>query len=105
MLGNHPHLYSVKLKAVSADHCNIINENEKGWHISERGKEKQSLNGRIVFMKSHEQMNTHEHSDLIPVHDGMEPWPDKKTTYKPTKYANHHPILLGTHPSAALSET
>ena len=61
----------IKLKAVSADHCNITYENEKGWHISERGKEKQSSNGTFVFMKSHKQMNAHEPSDLIPLHDGM----------------------------------
>ena len=61
----------IKLKAVSADHCNITYEKEKGWHISERGKEKQSSNGTFVFMKSHKQMNSHEPSDLIPLHDGM----------------------------------
>lgn len=61
----------IKLKAVSADHCNIQYEKEKGWFISERGKDKLSSNGTFVFMKSHKQMSDHEPSDLIPLHDGM----------------------------------
>ena len=61
----------IKLKAVSADHCNISYDKDKGWSISERGKEKQSSNGTFVFMKSQKQMNDHEPSDLIPLHDGM----------------------------------
>ena len=61
----------IKLKAVSADHCNISYDKEKGWSISERGKDKQSSNGTFVFMKSQKQMNDHEPSDLIPLHDGM----------------------------------
>ena len=61
----------IKLKAVSADHCNIQYDKEKGWAISERGKEKLSSNGTFVFMKSHKQMTDHEPSDLIPLHDGM----------------------------------
>ena len=61
----------IKLKAVSADHCNIQYDKEKGWAISERGKEKLSSNGTFVFMKSHKQMSDHEPSDLIPLHDGM----------------------------------
>jgi len=61
----------IKLKAVSADHCNIQYDREKGWYISERGKDKLSSNGTFVFMKSHKQMTDHEPSDLIPLHDGM----------------------------------
>ena len=61
----------IKLKAVSADHCNIQYDKEKGWYISERGKDKLSSNGTFVFMKSHKQMSDHEPSDLIPLHDGM----------------------------------
>lgn len=61
----------IKLKAVSADHCQINYGAEKGWVISERGKDKLSSNGTFVFMKSHNQMQAHEPSDLIPLHDGM----------------------------------
>ena len=39
--------------------------------ISEKGKDKLSSNGTFVFMKSHGQMQEHEPSDLIPLHDGM----------------------------------
>lgn len=46
----------IKLKAVSADHCAINYGPEKGWVISERGKDKLSSNGTFVFMKSHSQM-------------------------------------------------
>lgn len=42
----------IKLKAVSADHCNITYEGSKGWFISESGKDKVSSNGTFVFMKS-----------------------------------------------------
>jgi predicted component of type VI protein secretion system len=61
----------IKLKAVSADHCNVSYDNSKGWSISEKGKDKLSSNGTFVFMKSHVQMTEHEPSDLIPLHDGM----------------------------------
>jgi len=61
----------IKLKAVSADHCNITYDQEKGWFISEAGKEKPSSNGTFVFMKSQKQMQDHEPSSLIPLHDGM----------------------------------
>lgn len=61
----------IKLKAVSADHCNVSYDNAKGWSISEKGKDKLSSNGTFVFMKSHGQMTEHEPSDLIPLHDGM----------------------------------
>lgn len=61
----------IKLKAVSADHCNITYTNEKGWFISEKGKDKMSANGTFVFMKSAKQNQEHEPSDLIPIHDGM----------------------------------
>jgi hypothetical protein len=43
----------IKLKAVSADHCNLSYGAEKGWTISEKGKDKLSSNGTFVFMKSH----------------------------------------------------
>ena len=61
----------IKLKAVSADHCNITYEESKGWFISESGKDKASSNGTFVFMKSQKQMQDHEPSSLIPLHDGM----------------------------------
>ena len=61
----------IKLKAVSADHCNITYEGSKGWFISESGKDKASSNGTFVFMKSQKQMQDHEPSSLIPLHDGM----------------------------------
>ena len=61
----------IKLKAVSADHCQIGYSNDKGWSISEKNKDKLSSNGTFVFMKSHNQMIEHEPSDLIPLHDGM----------------------------------
>ena len=61
----------LKLKAVSADHCNITYDGPKGWFISESGKDKASSNGTFVFMKSQQQMLDHEPSSLIPLHDGM----------------------------------
>ena len=42
----------IKLKAVSADHCCISYAEEKGWTITERGKDKTSSNGTFMFMKS-----------------------------------------------------
>ena len=61
----------LKLKAVSADHCKIEYSREKGWLIHEQGKERLSSNGTFVFMKSHQQMEDHEPSDLIPLFNGM----------------------------------
>jgi len=61
----------IKLKAVSADHCQVTYDNQAGWSISEKGKDKLSSNGTFVFMKSHQQMQDHEPSDLIPLYDGM----------------------------------
>ena len=61
----------IKLKAVSADHCNITYDVQKGWFISEQGKDKPSSNGTFVFMKSGSQMAEHAPSSLIPLHDGM----------------------------------
>jgi len=61
----------IKLKAVSADHCAVSYNTEKGWVISEKNKDKVSSNGTFVFMKSHNQMQFHEPSDMIPLHDGM----------------------------------
>lgn len=42
----------IKLKAVSADHCRIQYNQDKGWFIHEREKERPSSNGTFVFMKS-----------------------------------------------------
>lgn len=61
----------IKLKAVSADHCSISYDSEKGWVITERGKDKLSSNGTFIFMKSMQQMNDHVPSDMIPLHDDM----------------------------------
>lgn len=61
----------IKLKAVSADHCTIAYNNDKGWIIHENNKDKSSSNGTFVFMKSQAQMDDHEPSDLIPLFDGM----------------------------------
>ena len=61
----------IKLKAVSADHCNITYNGNQGWFISESGKDRASSNGTFVFMKSQKQMQDHEPSSLIPLHDGM----------------------------------
>ena len=61
----------IKLKAVSADHCAINYAAEKGWTITERGKDRLSSNGTFIFMKSMTQMNNHVPSDMIPLHDEM----------------------------------
>ena len=61
----------IKLKAVSADHCAIAYTQEKGWTITEKGKDRLSSNGTFIFMKSMQQMNDHIPSDLIPLHDEM----------------------------------
>lgn len=61
----------LKLKAVSADHCKIEYSKERGWLIHEQGKDRVSSNGTFVFMKSHQQMEDHEPSDLIPLFNGM----------------------------------
>lgn len=61
----------IKLKAVSADHCSIAYNPEKGWTISERDKDRPSSNGTYVFLKTLKQMRDHMPSDLIPLHDGM----------------------------------
>jgi predicted component of type VI protein secretion system len=61
----------LKLKAVSADHCKIEYTKDKGWLIHEQGKSRLSSNGTFVFMKSHQQMEDHEPSDLIPLFNGM----------------------------------
>lgn len=55
----------IKLKAVSADHCRIEYSKEQGWFIHELEKDKLSSNGTYVFMKSLQQMDDHEPSDLI----------------------------------------
>lgn len=61
----------IKLKAVSADHCTIAYTPDKGWFVHENSKEKLSSNGTFVFMKSMSQMDNHEPSDLIPLHNNM----------------------------------
>mmetsp|Transcript_17622 Transcript_17622/g.29756 ORF Transcript_17622/g.29756 Transcript_17622/m.29756 type:complete len:270 (-) Transcript_17622:80-889(-) len=61
----------IKLKAVSADHCAIAYTKEKGWTITEKGKDRLSSNGTFIFMKSMQQANDHIPSDLIPLHDDM----------------------------------
>lgn len=61
----------IKLKAVSADHCQISYTQSKGWAITEKGKDKQSSNGTYVFLKTLQQSRDHMPSDLIPLHDGM----------------------------------
>ena len=61
----------LKLKAVSADHCKIEYNREKGWYIHEQGKDRISSNGTFVFMKSYNQMEDHEPSDMIPLFHGM----------------------------------
>ena len=61
----------IKLKAVSADHSSIAYTGEKGWTITERGKDRLSSNGTFIFMKSMQQMNDHVPSDMIPLHDEM----------------------------------
>jgi pSer/pThr/pTyr-binding forkhead associated (FHA) protein len=64
-------MVQIKLKAVSADHAKIGYNPEKGWFITEQGKDKLSSNGTFVFMKSLGQIAEHQPSDLIPLHDGM----------------------------------
>jgi pSer/pThr/pTyr-binding forkhead associated (FHA) protein len=59
------------LKAVSADHCSIFYDRQKGWAITEKGKDKPSSNGTYIFLKSLRQMQDHMPSDLIPLHEGM----------------------------------
>lgn len=61
----------IKLKAVSAEHCQVAYEAERGWTISERGKPKTSSNGTFVFMKTLEQSKKRLPSDMVPLHDGM----------------------------------
>jgi hypothetical protein len=55
----------IKLKAVSADHCRIEYNRDQGWFIHELEKDKLSSNGTYVFMKSLQQMDDHEPSDMI----------------------------------------
>jgi len=64
-------MVQIKLKAVSADHAKIGYQSDKGWFITEKGKDKLSSNGTFVFMKSLSQIAEHQPSDLIPLHDGM----------------------------------
>ena len=64
-------MVQIKLKAVSADHTKIGYNPEKGWFITEQGKDKLSSNGTFVFMKSLGQIAVHQPSDLTPLHDGM----------------------------------
>lgn len=64
-------MVQIKLKAVSADHAKIGYAQDKGWFITEKGKDKLSSNGTFVFMKSLSQIAEHQPSDMIPLHDGM----------------------------------
>ena len=61
----------IKLKAVSADHCAVAYTPDKGWVLTEKGKDKPSSNGTYIFLKSLQQMRDHMPSDLVPLHDGM----------------------------------
>jgi predicted component of type VI protein secretion system len=61
----------IKLKAVSADHCKVEYNPEKGWMLSEKGKDKPSSNGTYIFLKDFQQMKDHMPSGLVPLHDGM----------------------------------
>jgi pSer/pThr/pTyr-binding forkhead associated (FHA) protein len=61
----------IKLKAVSADHCKIEYKKGEGWFVHEQDKDRLSSNGTFVFMKSHQQMDDHEPSDIIPLFNGM----------------------------------
>jgi len=61
----------IKLKAVSAEHCAISYFPEKGWTITEKGKNKPSSNGTYIFLKSLKQMQEHMPSDLIQLQEGM----------------------------------
>lgn len=61
----------IKLKAVSAEHCLIYYDKHSGWVITEKTNAKGSSNGTFVFMKSMNQIDDHEPSDLIPLYDGM----------------------------------
>jgi len=61
----------IKLKAVSADHCQIAYNQKRGWVVTEKGKERTSSNGTYIFMKSLKQMKNHIPSDLIPLYEGM----------------------------------
>jgi len=45
-------MVQMKLKAMSGEHCSFGYNVEKGWTITERGKEKMSANGTFLFMKS-----------------------------------------------------
>jgi pSer/pThr/pTyr-binding forkhead associated (FHA) protein len=42
----------IKLKAVSADHCAVAYTPDKGWVLTEKGKDKPSSNGTYIFLKS-----------------------------------------------------
>lgn len=43
----------IKLKAVSAEHCNIYYDKDSGWVITEKDNSRPSSNGTFVFMKSY----------------------------------------------------
>ena len=65
----------VNLKAVSADHCRIQFYPTKGWTMNEKGKDgpkgKCSSNGSFLFLKTHQQMEDHVPSELIPIQNDM----------------------------------
>lgn len=61
----------IKLKAVSAEHCSISYSSPLGWVITEKDNSRPSSNGTFVFMKSLQQIEDHQPSDMIPLHHGM----------------------------------
>ena len=61
----------LKLKAVSAEHCQIGYSADSGWTLSEMSKTKLSSNGSYVYMKSYSQQKLRKTSDLIPIADKM----------------------------------
>ena len=61
----------IKLKAVSSNHCGIHYTPEKGWTITEGGKDKTSSNGTYIFLKTQKQMKDHIPSNLISIHNDM----------------------------------
>jgi len=61
----------LKLKAVSAEHCQIGYSPDSGWTLSEMSKVKLSSNGSYVYMKSLTQQKERKTSNLIPIADKM----------------------------------
>ena len=59
------------MKAISADHCKIFYDNQKGWYMNEKGKAKVASNGTYMFLKSNGQLESRIPSDMLPLYDGM----------------------------------